>query len=326
MSAGTFPRSTNKNPGLRPVDPRRDLRQIASLMDVCFSDSLDQNGGGAGREMEALSRSGALFWFLGSMSPNWQLGFVWFENGKLVGNVSTQMAEHDKATWLIANVAVHPDYRRRGLATALTAAATDLAQQNHARRILLQVHQHNTGAYTLYRDLGFEVITTRSTWERVSALEPPPLTLPDLDIRPARRAEWESDFSFVARHRAAGFSWLHPLRQADWRPSFWRTLSNFLNAARDEHWLAINTAGQLVGAFYLSAGFSTTDDLNILVRPEWQGRLERPLLAAALRRLGRRPWSVRVDHPTPDDPTESALKEFGFRKIQTLVWMERKFR
>jgi GNAT superfamily N-acetyltransferase len=326
VSAGTLPLTATKNPNLRPVDLRRDLRGIAGLMDVCFSDTLDQNGRGAVREMEALSHSGPLLWLLGSMSPNWQLGFVWIENGKVVGNVSTQMAEYDKRTWLIANVAVHPDQRRQGIATALTAAATDLALQNNAQRVLLQVHQHNTTAFNLYRNLGFEVVTTRTTWERVSVLEPSSLALPGFDIRPARHEEWESDFNFVARHRPAGFSWLRPLRRADWQPSFWRSFSNFLSGARNEHWLAVDTiAHKLAGAFYLSAGLNATDDLTLLIRPEWQGRLERPLLSAALRRLGRRPWSVRVDHPTPDEPAESALQEFGFRKLQTLVWMERKF-
>lgn len=300
---------------------------MAGLMDLCFGDSLDQHGRGAVREMEALSRSGPLLWFLGSVTPNWQLGFVWVENGKLVGNVSTQMSEYDKHTWLIANVAVHPDYRRRGFATALTTAAVELAQQNNARRVLLQVHQHNTDAFTLYRDLGFDVITTRSTWERVSVLEPVSLTVPDVEVRPARREEWESDYNFVALQRPAGFNWLHPLRKEDWRPSFWRSLSNFLVGARDEHWLAIDhSTRKLAGAFYIAAGFAATDDLNFVIRPEWQGRLERPLLATALRRLGRRPWAVRVDHPTPDDAAESALQEFGFRKLQTLVWMERKLK
>lgn len=326
MAAGSIPLSTSKNQGLRPVDLRRDLRQIAALMDICFGDTLDQSGRGAVREMEILSRSGPLLWFLGTMTPSWQLGFVWFEDGKLVGNVSTQMAEYDRYTWLVANVAVHPDYRHRGIATALTAAALDLARQNNAHRTLLQVHQHNTTAFNLYRALGFDVVTTRSTWERLSLLEPPSVALPNIEMRPARREEWQTDFNFVAQNRPAGFSWLRPLRKGDWRPSFWRTLSHFFMGVRDDHWLAWDTLkGEVAGAFYINTGVSTTDDIHLVVASPWQGRLERPLLAAALHRLGRRPWAVRVDHPTPDAAFETALQEFGFRRLQTLIWMERKF-
>jgi GNAT superfamily N-acetyltransferase len=295
-------------------------------MDICFGDTLDQNGRGAVREMEALSRSGPLIWLLGSVNPQWQLGFVWVEDGKVVGNVSTQMSELDRRTWLIANVAVLPNYRRRGIATALTDAAVRLAQKNGARRAQLQVHQHNTGAFTMYRELGFDTVTTRTTWERVSVLEPPNVLLPGIELRPARRNEWEADFELVRQLRPAGFSWLHPLRRADWRPSIARTISQFLIGARDEHWLAIESAtGQIVGAYYIETGLGVTDQLNFLVHPSWQGRLERPLLSAALRRLGRRPWASRLDHPAGDEPAEAALKEYGFRSTQTLIWMQRDF-
>lgn len=326
MSAGTLPLKSSSDQGLRPIDIRRDLSQVASLMDLTFGDSLDLNGRGAVREMEALSRTGPLLWLLGAMAPQWQLGFVWVENGKVIGNVSTQMSEFDRFTWLIANVAVHPDYRRRGIGTALTQAAMRLAEEHNARRAMLQVHGHNTTALNIYRALGFHAVTTRTTWERMSVLDPPSIPTPGVALRPARRDEWEADFAFVKQLRPAGFNWLRPLRKADWRPSFWRTLSHFLIGTRSEHWLAVEPAsGAIAGAVYIEAGFGVTDQVHVIVSPEWQGRLERPLFSAALRRLGRRPWAMRADHPAGDEPAETALKEFGFRPLQTLVWMQKDF-
>lgn len=327
MAAGTIPLASATDSQLRPVDLRRDLRQIAGLMDTCFGDTLDQGGRGAVREMESLSRNAPMLWLIGAMVPQWQLGFVWVENGRVVGNISTQMSEFDRGTWLIANVAVHPDYRRRGIATALTEAALNLAASNQARRVQLQVHQRNTTAYNMYLHLGFQRVTARVTWERAGVFEPAPAQVPGCDLRPARRDEWESDFNFVAQQRPAGFSWLRPLRKRDWQPSLWRSVQRFVTGTREEHWLAIDQAGgRLAGAFYLATGFGANDDLSLIVHPDWQGRLERPLLAAALRRLGRRPWTVRADHPTPDAPAEAAFQEFGFRQLQTLVWMDRNFR
>jgi GNAT superfamily N-acetyltransferase len=326
MAVGTLSVSSSKDQGLRPVDLRRDLRAIARLMEICFSDTLDQNGRGAVREMEQLSHSGPLLWLIGAMAPQWQMGFVWLENGYVVGNVSTQMSEYDRGTWLIANVAVHPDFRRRGIATALTKAALDLSSRSRAHRTLLQVHQHNATAFNLYHALGFNPVTTRSTWERASVLEPPQPAAADYDLRPARRDEWEGDFNLAAQYRPAGFNWLRPLRQDDWRPSYWRSFQQFISGIRHEHWLAVSKPdGQLAGACYLLTGQGSHDEIDLLVSPGHQGRLERPLLALGLRRLGRRPWSLRIDHPTPDPSAEEVFMEFGFRRLQTLIWMERFF-
>jgi ribosomal protein S18 acetylase RimI-like enzyme len=326
MSAKALPFKSQPAQGLRPMDVRRDLRHIAALMDLCFGDTLDQAGRGTVREMEALSRTGPLLWLLGSVAPEWNLGFVWIEDGKLVGNVSTQVAEHDRRTWLIANVAVHPDYRRRGIGAALTEAALRLAQQSGARRVQLQVHDYNTGAYDLYRALGFYTVTTRTTWERHSVSQPPPVPLPGVEFRPARRDEWEAVFDLVRALRPAGFHWLKPLRQTDWRPSLWRGFANFMSGVHEERWLAIDSATrQYAGAFFVETGLGVTDHLSLVIRPEWHARLERPLLSAALRRLGKRPWATRIDHPAGDEPIEAALQEFGFKSRQTLVWMQKDY-
>jgi len=63
--------------------------------------------------------------------------------------------------WLIAgeghitNVAVHPDYRQRGIGRRLLEAAADLCRLRSARRMTLEVRVSNLVAQRLYRDLGF---------------------------------------------------------------------------------------------------------------------------------------------------------------------------
>jgi ribosomal-protein-alanine N-acetyltransferase len=56
----------------------------------------------------------------------------------------------------ITTIAVHPQWRRRGLATHLMRVLIGLAQTEGAIRLTLEVRERNEAALALYRRLGFE--------------------------------------------------------------------------------------------------------------------------------------------------------------------------
>lgn len=64
--------------------------------------------------------------------------------------------------WLVAdechilNVAVHPDFRRHGIATVLMLEAIDEAKAKQSQFITLEVRRSNLAARRLYRKLDFE--------------------------------------------------------------------------------------------------------------------------------------------------------------------------
>lgn len=66
----------------------------------------------------------------------------------------------------ITNVAVHPDYRSRGVGRKLLVAIGELAGAKGASRLTLEVRRSNNGAQRLYQRLGFEGTGVRPGYYR----------------------------------------------------------------------------------------------------------------------------------------------------------------
>ena len=103
---------------------------IAVLESLCFSDPWSEHA-----LREELDNPCARF-------------LVATENDTVVGYLG---CHHIAGEGFIANVAVHPDHRRRGIARLLVQAA----QAEDISRLMLEVRASNTAAIALYRSLGF---------------------------------------------------------------------------------------------------------------------------------------------------------------------------
>ncbi len=317
--------------GLQPVDLSRHLGGIAELIELCFSHELDAGARGLIREMRWLSRTGPALRVLqvGLMGQQpWNLGFVWVEAGRVVGTVSTQPATGRRETWIVANVAVHPDFRRRGLADQLMRATLDLIGRQGGVRAILQVDDNNLGAVTLYRRLGFGRVTTQTTWMRPAHLAPPPFQPAPFDVRQRGPGEWRAHLALASLVRPEGLAWGHPLAAGDLRPGLARSLEQVLTARFEQHWVAFDPAPagaaspRLAGALTVQANTGDGDRLVLLVHPGFRGQLELPLLAHGLRRRGRRPLPVRVEHSADDEAASQALAHLGFQPRRSLRWMQ----
>ncbi len=151
------------------------MTEIADLIEVCFRDKLDVTARRAVREMRALSRTGPLLWMLGLIPHNglnWNHGYVFLHDGRVIGSVGAQPSDSGPQAYLIANVAVHPNFRRQGVARGLMLAVLSKAARQGAKCIVLQVDEDNEEAITLYQDLGFDTLTTRTLWLRTNSTAP----------------------------------------------------------------------------------------------------------------------------------------------------------
>jgi len=62
----------------------------------------------------------------------------------------------------IATLAVHPEFRRRGIARRLLQTALGAAYSEGAERSLLEVRSGNQAALKMYKEIGFEIVGRRN--------------------------------------------------------------------------------------------------------------------------------------------------------------------
>jgi ribosomal protein S18 acetylase RimI-like enzyme len=105
-------------------------------------------------QMEALALAAGLsVWHNSALALGPAFGC--FEAGQLVAMAATHFATPEVVE--IGHVATHPGWRRRGYASACTAALAQAAFAL-APRVFLMVLEHNTGALAAYKRLGFRVM------------------------------------------------------------------------------------------------------------------------------------------------------------------------
>lgn len=322
MTASSVLRNAPRD-GLQALDLSRHLRGMAELIELCFNVTLDPGGRGLLREMVFLSHAGPLLklldWLPGGQSY-WNQGYVWLEAGRVVGCASTQPAERSPR-WLIANVAVHPACRRKGIALALMRATLDHIRDKGGTEAVLQVDDDNAGAIALYQQLGFRRVTTQTLWKRASHAQAPAHFSSPFDVRLRGAAEWQAQWQLAELTRPFGLQWNEPLEPSVFRPTFWKTLEAFFEGQTMEHWLAEADSARIAGSLLINFNGWSSDRLTLLVHPDFAGQVERPLLVRGLRRLGQRPWSIAIEHPTEDEPTSALLRELEFQPGRTFRWL-----
>lgn len=311
--------------GLRPMHPRADLVDIANLIEVCFAPTLDAAGRSAIQEMRALGRARGIIWLTArlvrALPPLY--GFVWLERGQLVGNVTLTPAERGGG-WVIANVAVLPAHRRRGIARRLMQAALDFVARRNTFAVL-QVEADNDAARALYASLGFQEQRTFTHWRCPAYQRPALLNLPLPPLCPLVPTDVPAVTALAERVRPnerGGLGWLRPVNEAAFRPARFAALRYAFGGARADTWLLPGNDGQPVAALRVETRIGgLARSFDALIAPEYGEQLAAPLISFVLRRLTGREHPVVTEHPSDDEAMNTALREHFFRPERTLVHM-----
>lgn len=310
--------------GPRPINLKQDVPQVVELLELAFGEKMD-NGGQSIVRYGSMTSQPAFLWRLHPQYNRLAPGYIWQENNRVVGNV-TLIATKMPGRHIVANVAVHPDYRRRGIARALMDAVMNQVRARHGKMVLLQVVKDNYPAIELYKSLNFYKIGSMTSWRTsLSRLREIPPAYDDGKgplVRPLSRQQWQEAYQLDVECLHPDLNWPEPIPYEFYRTGFWRAVSNFLNGRQQEMWGIVDDNGRLVGLGTIVGEWMQSYEISVRVHPQWQGRLERPLFARLIRRLrtlSRR--NVRISHPDSDEEMNTLLEEANFSVQRTLTHM-----
>ena len=121
------------------------VAQVAQLEKICFSDPWSENS------VASELKNPLSCWLVAE------------EDGEVAGYIGSQtvMGETD-----MMNVAVHPDYRRRGIGEKLVEALVEALKSWESHCLTLEVRASNAPAKALYEKLGFTQVGLRKNYYR----------------------------------------------------------------------------------------------------------------------------------------------------------------
>ncbi len=322
--------NTTEAPKLRPVNLSTDLGPLADLIETAFAGSMDAGGRAAIREMRQLSRLGpglGVISHLNELAQGMSLGYVWVVDGQLVGNVSIYPADWPRdmgRAWIIANVAVYPDYRGQGIATRLMQASLETIRHRGGGTAILQVDADNETARHMYRNLGFVDERVFTQWRRSPYRALPPMP-PDGDYRIVHRAvgDWRAEYALALMTRPqerGGVDWLRPTHPHIFRRGPINRLREWLTFRSSER-LIIRAPERkrLLASLWIESNLGVeTRSLTLMNDPEHTDCVD-PLIALAVRRFGGR--GLSISHPADEAVINDLLHRYQFRERRTVMHM-----
>jgi ribosomal protein S18 acetylase RimI-like enzyme len=321
MSSFTLSARAEMHPNLRPLNVLRDLPAVADLIETCFSSTMDNDGRRYVQDMRRAGTDNSFIQWANRAAETTSLplsGYIWEENGKVVGNASLIPFRYKKQRiYLIANIATHPDHRRKGIARALTERAMQHAREKKVNDIWLHVREDNPGAIDLYTKLGFVERARRTSWQASTDLYVPTLQS-DIAITSRDPSNWQTQLEWLSRLYPDPLAWHRNWTFSALRPGLWNWLYLLFLDMNIRQWVAVKK-GQMEAAlawipygrgeslFAATGERSDPDALTVL-------------LLKARRELSQSHSQIALEFPAGE--FDNAIQAAGFKSLRTLIWMQ----
>ncbi len=309
--------------GARPFDPPRDLPSVARLLEEAFRSEHTFPLSNA----PVLREFGIALWTMSyaPVFPENVSGFVWLEDGHIVGNVTLSLDEGRLDRFFISNVAVKPEYRRQGIARALMQLAVEHIRERGAQWALLNVRPQNAGAIKLYRDLGFQEIEMRGDWALSLPLTPY-RDAPGQELRPLQPADRRAVAELVRAVTPERVQQFRTPRWTEFGPTWedrvTESVSDWLVGQVTRRW--VSGKDDRIEAVLMVRGqrLLTPHRITIQAHPAARGSVEDGLVTFALHELARLPQrEIRAGGTSTHPELIRALEQHGFQFQNGLTLM-----
>jgi len=313
---------------IRMMDIQRDLPAVADLIENCFALRNDVDGQTFLKQMRQAARDmGFMRWVLGGqdIGVTRAPGFVWYENDQVLGNISLiPFSCQNRRIYLIANVAVDPKHRRRGIGRALTIHAMSYLRKRGIDTIWLQVKADNHGAIDLYHSLGFSQHSCRIAWRMKPGQKEIPTTGQEgrFSLRRRKKGDWGLQKRWLDVIYPSSIAWHLKVTFTDFAPSVIWDTSRWFEAMKLKHWVAIED-GKPVGFLTRQSTKTYADNLWLSVDPQADAAAVVQFMLKSLCGRFSKVRPLEVNYPC--ECIEAAFRSAGFSKYRSLIWMKLSF-
>ena len=316
MASIPIPARPAAHPHLRPLNVLRDLPQVADLIELCFHKNMDRDGENYVREMRRASRDVSWMRSMENASSMPLNGHVWEQEGKIVGNASQIVFRHNRRKiYMLANVAVHPDHRHRGIGRAVTEQVVSHAREHGADELWLNARDDNPDALDLYTDLGFREHSRRTQWQVADTPVPSPAQT-ELQIAPRQPRHWPIQRAWLERQHPNELAWYRAWNFKGLAPGLWNWLYLLFVDMNLRQWAALRD-DKLQAVLSWTPNGTRYEPLWLALGPESAPETATSLLVHARRELGKRKFIL--EHPV--GPADESIRAAGFVPQRTLIWM-----
>jgi ribosomal protein S18 acetylase RimI-like enzyme len=322
---------------IRPFKLPGDLDTLIEVLPRAFQYPEHPEWGVQQEDMENMRdgfRSAKRMWpvlaVLSAVSPSLRqmlTGYVWEEDGAIIG-VANIFRQGSTPRGYIANVAVLPEHRRKGIARKLTEACVDHARKRGDKTVTLDVIAENLPALQLYEKLGFETFASRHDLEYkrdhpVSA--PPPL--PDgYTMRVLPPHDWHARYALDQAIKPADTQKYQPVEVGAYRmPLLMQPIMRAMTrASGNPEQFALYHGETLVarGRCFMRSKPGGTNGLGLTLHPD-HAALAPWLIQYSLHRINTESPGRRIDLSLPawQQPLTEAAIAAGFVPTTHMVTM-----